>query len=225
MPPNVGIGSIVEKVYAQIKNNILTGEFLPGTHLVEANLAAKFKVSRVTIRDAFRRLTYDELVDLKPNSGVWVRRLSYDEIVDLYAVREPLEILAARLTAEQPRERLQEIVDICSEGSKLVIELDRISHKSLNRRFHRAVAAVTGNQILIKLLERLNTQMIANQFMPVMKDEDIITSVRDHEKILAAALAGDCDQAEEIMRNHIRQGREFALASARAGSSRNEEFL
>lgn len=210
--------SLVEKVYAEIKNRILIGEFLPGKHLIEADLSSEFKVSRVTVRDALRRLTYDELVDLKPNSGVWVRRLTYQEIVDLYTVREPMEVLAATLAAQQPSEQLQELSELVSEGAEAASKLDRLQHRSVNRRFHQAIALSTGNQMLTKVLERLNTQMIANQFMPVMRDEDIRSSQKAHETLLEAVLAGDGDKAGEVMRQHIRKGREFALASVRAVS-------
>lgn len=204
---------VVEKVYAGLKNKILIGEFLPGTHLIESDLSAEFKVSRVTIRDALRRLVYDELVDLKPNSGIWVRRLSYQEIVDMYMVREPVEVLAARMAAQQPPERLMELKEICAEGSRAISEMNRIKHKNLNSHFHRALAIVTGNQTLVKILERLKTQMIANQFMPLVRDQDLKNSQIDHEMLVDALMGGNCDEAERIMRSHVQTGRDFALAA------------
>ncbi len=203
---------LVEKVYMDIRNKILSGEYPSGMHLVEAELTKEFKVSRVTMREASRRLVVDDLVDLIPNSGVRVRRLSYQDVIDLYAVREPLEALAARLAAQAPPDKLKDLQMICSEGAAATARRDRINHRFLNNQFHLTLAAVTGNRTLVRVLERLNLQIVASQFMSFMRDEDFDISQHDHEELLKAIFAGYSDKAELIMRLHIKKGREFALS-------------
>lgn len=203
---------VVEKVYNEVKNRILSGQYLPGMHLVEAELTAEFKVSRVTMRDALRRLVADELVDSVPNSGMRVKRLSYEDILELYAVREVIEGLSARLAAQLPAEKLVNLQDICIKGADAVARKDRLEHRHLNNLFHQELALATGNRTLVKILERLKTQMIGNQFMPLMTDEDIAISQRDHETMIKVIMAGDGEQAEKIMRKHIKTGRDFALS-------------
>ena len=145
--------------------------------LVETELAKEFQVSRVTMRQALRRLVVDDLVDLIPNSGIRVRKLSYKDIADLYDVREPLEALTARLAAQAPPEKLAELKELCSEGSIAAVNRDRFAHRFLNNRFHHTMAAVTGNRTLVRVLERLNLQMVASQFISFMRDTDFDESL------------------------------------------------
>ena len=203
---------LVEKVYSEIKNRIVSGEYLPGRRLVEAELTEDFNVSRVTLREALRRLIADELVVLIPNSGIRVRELSYKEIVEIYTVRENVEALAARLSAQLPNDSLNDLKEICSKGAASVWKKDRTNHRSLNNQFHMEIAFVTGNETLIKIIERLNTQIIGNQYISLMSDLDLEISQNSHEEIVEAICAGDGSKAESLMRNHIRNGQQFILS-------------
>lgn len=203
---------VVDRVYSEIKKRILSGVYLPGMHLVEADLTTELNVSRVTLREALRRLVADELVELIPNSGVWVRKFKYNDIEDFYAVREQIEGLAARLVAHVPNEALHNLKAICDEGAKAVEKKDRLQHRRLNNVFHQILAEKTGNRILVRTLERLNIPMIANQFMPVISDSDLEESQHNHEELLEAVYNNDGERAELIMRNHVRKGRDFVLS-------------
>ena len=204
---------LVEKVYLEIKKLILSGDYLPGRRLVEAELTRKFNVSRVTLREALRRLVADDLVVLIPNKGIHVRELTYKEKEDIYTVRETVEGLAARLAAQVPENRLNNLKKICLEGAAAVSQKDRKSHRTLNNQFHFEVALVTENEALIKIIERLSTQIIGSQHIALMSDLDLEISQRSHEAILQAILKRDGDEAESLMRDHIRTGRKFILSS------------
>lgn len=208
-------GLLVEKVYLDIRNRILSGGYPPGVRLIETELSKEFEVSRITIRESLRKLVVDDLVDLIPNSGIRVRKLSYQDIVDLYAVREPLEGLAARLAAQRSADKLSELnklKEMCAEGAVATAGRDRFSHRFLNNNFHLAIVAITENRTLSRVLERLNLQMVASQFINFMQGTDLDESQRAHEEMLEAIQAGDGDKAELIMRLHVKQGREFALS-------------
>ncbi len=203
---------LVEKIYSDIKKKIVSGEYLPGRRLVEAELTEEFNVSRVTLREALRRLVADDLVALIPNSGARVREFSYKEIMDIYTVREAVEPLAARLASQAPDERLDNLKAICLKGAAAVSKKDRRSHRTLNNLFHLELALITENDTLIKIIERLTTQIIGNQFIALMSDLDLEISQKSHEDIVEAILAGDGDKAESATHNHIRTGRKFILS-------------
>src|SRR5262245_36913428 len=96
----------VHRVYQALRDRIVGGEILPGMHLVEGDVTADFGVSRGTVREALRRLSADDLVELIPHRGARVRRLSRRDVEELYVVREAIECVAARLAAEGPAEEL-----------------------------------------------------------------------------------------------------------------------
>ena len=193
----------VEKVYYEIKKRICRGEFLPGMHLVETDLTTEFKVSRVTIRDALRRLMADDLVELIPYRGIRIRQLSYKDVMDIYTIREYIEGLAARLAAEQPMEALKPIQEAFLE-SELAVEANDIRrHTELNTIFHSAIAIASGNAKLISMLERMNTSLVVFQFMAYFRRVNVAQAQQFHKEILTAILDGNGEQAESLMRAHI----------------------
>lgn len=203
---------LVEKIYSEIKKRIVSGKYLPGRHLVEAELTEEFNVSRVTLREALRKLVADELVVLIPNSGIRVKELSYKEITDIYSVREAVESLAAKLASQVPKDRLENLKMICSRGATAVLKKDRMEHRSLNHMFHLELAMVTGNETLYKIIERLSTQIIGSQFIALMSDLDLEISQKSHEEIIAAIMESKGEKAKAAMENHIRAGRKFILS-------------
>ncbi|ROS58693.1 DNA-binding GntR family transcriptional regulator [Curtobacterium sp. PhB172] len=80
----------------RLRTMIAAGEFSPGTQLSEERLSDQLGVSRNTLREAFRLLARDRLVEHVFNRGVFVRRLSTEDVADLYAARRVLEEAAVR---------------------------------------------------------------------------------------------------------------------------------
>ena len=208
---DMGRSSVSDQLVSAIRERILCGEVLPGVHLVEQDLAAEFGVGRPTVREALRRLLADDLVELLPHKGVRVRRLSPADLAELYVVREPVECLAARLAAGAPPGALQPLREIHREAAKAAAAGDRLTYMRLNARFHHGLAEATGNRTLVRLLQRLNTQLIGYQFLAAIGTPELHTSQRDHEALLAALAASDAARGESIMRRHLRASRRAIL--------------
>ena len=205
---------VSDQLVSTIRERILRGEILPGVHLVEQELAVEFAVGRPTVREALRRLLADDMVELLPHRGVRVRRLSPADLAELYVVREPVECLAARLAAGAPPGALKPLRVIHREAAKAASANDRLGYMRLNARFHHTLAEATGNRTLVRLLERLNTQLIGYQFLAAIGAAELATSQRDHEDLLAALGAADPGRAETVMRRHLRASRRTILGPA-----------
>jgi len=80
----------------RLRTMIAAGEFSPGAQLSEERLSDQLGVSRNTLREAFRLLARDRLVEHVFNRGVFVRRLSAEDVTDLYSARRVLEEAAVR---------------------------------------------------------------------------------------------------------------------------------
>lgn len=200
--------SAVDRVYDEIKTRICRGELLPGTRLVESDLTAELKVSRVTTRPALRRLISDGLVELIPHRGIRVRQASYQEVMDVYTVREYHEGLAARLAAQQPKEKLIPVQEAFLASELALEENDLRRHTELSTIFHSSIAVASGNSILVSILDRMNSSLIVFQFMDYFRRVNLTQAQRFHHQILTAILAGDGDQAESLMRAHVRSNKE-----------------
>ena len=204
---------VVDKVYNAIKDSIFKGEYLPGMHLVETDLTNKYKVSRVTIRDALRRLMKDELVELIPHRGIIVRQLNYRDVIEIYTVREYLEGLAARLVAQKKEEDLKPLKRISEQNEHLANVSEIMHFMQFNIVFHSTVVTATDNFVLVKTLERLNAQLVAFQFLRLMGRIDVVKAMEQHRQILTAIFKGDAEGAEALMRSHIRSSLEIVKES------------
>ncbi|MGH9561191.1 MAG: GntR family transcriptional regulator, partial [Terracidiphilus sp.] len=83
-----------DRVTACIRELILSGDLPPGGRISQEDLAARFSVSRIPVREALNRLESHGLVVLKPNSGAWVAKLDLAECIEVYKIRERIEPLA-----------------------------------------------------------------------------------------------------------------------------------
>jgi DNA-binding GntR family transcriptional regulator len=84
-------------VAGRLARAIELGELRPGARLVEADIAARFGVSRAPVREALRLLLLDELVEQRPRRGTVVAMLSPDEISEIVEVRSALYAAVVRL--------------------------------------------------------------------------------------------------------------------------------
>lgn len=95
------MASLRDRAYQELRRRIVSTELAPGQRLVERDLAAELEVSRIPLREALRLLEADGLVVLVPHKGALVSPFTPADVRDLFDVRESLEALAARLTAER----------------------------------------------------------------------------------------------------------------------------
>ena len=94
MPPTSPLTSVssVEQLAASITASINIGVLVPGVQLSEVALAQQYGVSRNTLREAFRLLARDGLVEHVPHRGVFVRTMTAHDLKDIYAYRRFVEL-------------------------------------------------------------------------------------------------------------------------------------
>jgi DNA-binding GntR family transcriptional regulator len=93
--------TVAAAAYRQLREAILAGRIPMGNRINEAELAAEWGISRTPIRDALRRLEAEGLVQASPGRGMVVPVLARADVEELYALRETLDGMAARLAAER----------------------------------------------------------------------------------------------------------------------------
>lgn len=210
-------GGTVDRLVKGLREGILTSRYRPGQRLKEVDLTRDFRVSRGPLREAFRRLTAEGLLEIVPNRGALVRRLSHMEIVELQQIRGALEPLAARLAAGaidqgDNRQRFETaIAPIWSEAPRL----DSRYHEE-NRLFHTSVLEVCGNAQLVDISRQLQLPLIMLQLSDAMEPGTNQDSVRQHREIATAIVSGDGDAAENAMRRHLAWASHIVDAMARS---------
>ena len=98
--PKASAKSSGELAYDQLLHSLRTGVYAPGDRLREEEVSAQLGLSRTPIREAFRRLEADGIVQHRPRIGAVIRSLSHAELVELYDMRCVLEGTAAQMAAK-----------------------------------------------------------------------------------------------------------------------------
>jgi DNA-binding GntR family transcriptional regulator len=203
-PDRLNIASVVDQVYAAIRERITSGSLARGARVHQEDLAEELGVSRTPVREALRRLAAEGLVEMRTNRGARVADIDQVGMRTSYEARAVIEPGAARLAAvrrlEEPLERM-----------RAAVAAQRRSLRSVgrsfeaNREFHLALAAASGNEFLLQFAERLWVARIGATIYErqVQTQERMLLDVREHEQILEAIEAGDGRRAESLTRRHL----------------------
>jgi DNA-binding GntR family transcriptional regulator len=201
-----------ETVADALREAILDGGLPPGAWLREAEVARELKVSRTPVRDAFRILASEGLVNINANQGVLVAPMTSDDILELYVMREALEALAAKLAARRaPQRCFDEFSTLIPRMKEVGDSGDHTMLSKLNFQFHAIVRDAAGNRYLERALSQV--QNAARRFpdptlgLPGRVDE----SVAEHVALANAISQGDAVKAEQLAMEHMRHLSELRI--------------
>jgi len=221
--------TIADRVFGQLRQAIVEGEFAPGSKISEPELAARLGISRGPLREAMRRLESTNLVERRPNLGARVITLSSEQLLEIYLIREALEGLAARLAAE--RMSAAGIADLKELLAQHRAEIARESWQAYFQKegdldFHYRIVQGSGNQRLIGILcDDLYHLARMYRCKFGMVSDRARDAFKEHELILDAIAERDGELAELMMRRHIRASRrnvERRLATATTTQPRTD---
>jgi DNA-binding GntR family transcriptional regulator len=217
-------GETVERVAAELKSRILDGRLAPGQRLISRDMVEQLGISRNSLREAFRRLEADGLVDVVPNRGAVVRNLSAAEVRHVFQIREALEGYAVRMAARN--------IGLGSNRARFlaVVEKGRVHQKRPdfqefivdNRAFHQEIVRMSENPPLEDLIDKYQLPVFMIQLRQTIGSAQIIrNSLAEHEDIADSILAGESEQAYQAMKRHLWHSAEQilqlpALAGTRA---------
>jgi DNA-binding GntR family transcriptional regulator len=198
------IRSVVDQVHADLLERIVAGELAPGSRLRQEALAAELGVSRTPLREALARLVSEGLVELIPNRGATVARRDFNDMEHAWRARLVLEPGAARLAAQRRKaedvERLRQTVRRQREVAD-----DLSASFAVNRDFHLALVAASGNAHLLRFADLLWLSHIGVPiFARQARDRaHVLAWADDHEAITEAVAAGSGALAARLTRAHI----------------------
>ncbi|AHY48253.1 Transcriptional regulators (plasmid) [Rubrobacter radiotolerans] len=200
-------GSLSERAYGAIRSSIISGRFAPGERLVEEALAEDLGVSRAPVREAFRKLADERLVEERPRHGTYVREFTAKDFVDIYNLLSAIESLAVRLIVREkaPLEPLRRIVDRMAEAAR---EGDLPRVVEIELEFHRSLCSAADNEHLDNVFRLLSGLVGMALSLDDATYEDVKDIAAEHypllEAIEEAAKTGEEERAVFAIRSHIR---------------------
>lgn len=203
--------SLTDEIAAIVRDRILKGEYEIGEKIKENQIATELRVSRTPIREAFKLLENEGLIDYIPNRGCFAKGFTKQDVDDIYAVREALEMLAVeravdRITPDElaALEEEWELMEfyVRKKDSQKVLEL--------NTAFHDIIYASTRSRFMAQVL-RSYKEYIDKTRKSVFYDETYLESIlNEHQEILDAIRQRDKEKAISAVARHLEKSQDRA---------------
>lgn len=197
---------------AVLREQILDGHLPGGLALREAELCVQLGVSRHTARVALSNLAHEGLLRLEPNRGAFVRKLSAADVKDCYRLRTILELTAAECLTGHP-EKLGGVRVALSQMMAATDETPWTASRDADLAFHRALVDGLGSPRISHTFEALMTELRLCFLMEDFQSKDPRANAEEHRKILEVVEVGDTREAVALLRSHLEQSCEDALAA------------
>lgn len=192
-----------EQALKSLRTAILTGEFGPGDHLSEVEVASQLGISRGTVREALRALQQSGLVEAADNGRLRVRELADAQIAELYEIRCLLEQHAAALIMQSSdRDAALKVL----RTSLPPAEADHrgpVEQLDLDLRFHETLCRLSGNRVLLDVWRSLQDQVRVVALSRNPKSHHPIMTREFHEPIIESIASGDPDSMRDAIANHM----------------------
>ena len=191
------------RVHRRLEAEIAEGRIEPGARLDEQEIAERFGCSRTPVREAFRLLAADDLVELRGRQGAAVRVIGVHTLIQMFQVMGELEGLCARLAARRltPVQKAAltaihaRLIAASGEGADVFYDV--------NQEFHEAIYEASCNPFLADQTRRLRNRVAAYRRRVTRMPSRIADTLREHEAIMDAILAHDMERAHAAMRDHL----------------------
>jgi DNA-binding GntR family transcriptional regulator len=193
-----------DSVYLKLRQEIVTATLPPGYVLREAELAARFGVSKTPLREAFVRLEKDGFVQIAPYRSAVVTGYSQQDLREIYEVRELLEGQCAREAAVSiATEDLAALNRIVRDSAAAFEAGDTGRLTALLDEFDVVLYAQSRNGRITAMLENIRDHVTRIGRLTVAIPGRMGTSVQEHQAIYGAIVQRDGPRAETLMRQHI----------------------
>ena len=192
---------------------IFRGELSPGQALAQEEIAKRFGVSRIPVRDAMNQLQAEGLLRIVPGKGSFVADPSPEEVLETYEVRALLEREALRLAF--PHHNAQSLGRAERFLRQLDLETDPSRWGELDLEFHSARYAPAKKEKLFEVINSLRATSNRLHYLKTQSNKHLKDCQTAHWKILKACQARKLRDATGLLQQHLLYAGSVVAASAR----------
>ncbi len=208
--------STAERVADVLRRRITDGDLAPGTRLSEEQLVQVLRVSRNTLREAFRLLTHEGLLVHQLHRGVFVPELDEDDLVDLYRLRRAIECQVLRSLTSVDPVRLRPLHDDVAAAQAAAERDDWVAVGTANMHFHRHLVALAGSRRMNEVTARLLAELRL-AFHSVASPQRLHGPyVRRNRDLLGLLVSGETGRAAAELELYLRDSQAELLDAVRS---------
>lgn len=198
------------KVYEDLKDMILTFKLKPGEAIGEVDIAQKFGVSRTPVRDAFKRLEAEGLIEVKSHIGTYVALIDVNQISDAIFIREHIEKAVISELCQNYKISLNMRINYILRAQEKLLQNDMdpvdLAQKFLeaDNEFHRTLFEAAGRESVWEYIESLQYHYNRLRMFVNRADKDKLRKVYEqHCQIVSAIERQDEEGAKVIYARHL----------------------
>ena len=195
-------------LYSELQKDILSGAIPDGSKLTEQAVCKRYNVSRTPVREAFRQLEADGLIEIIPNRGAFVTGLTKRDISDLFDLRILFEVQAVEWAIKRMS---SEEIDALAESMEFMefytLKEDVEKVLSFNTQFHNIIYAGTKNRMIQKTLSIYHTYLKYSAPHKTYTEESLKAILEEHKAIYEAFEARNAAAGRKAMEYHMEQSK------------------
>jgi len=213
-PPPIIRRPLHEEATDRLRDLIVQGRLPAGGRLNERLLTAQLGVSRTPLREAFKVLATEGLVELLPNRGAIVSQLDPHRLSETLAVMGALDALAGELACLKATDaQINEIRALHYEMLAYHARGELAGYFKFNQAIHLKIVKYSGNAVLYNTYRQMNGAMQRARYMANLSSDRWADAVREHEEILAALAARDVKRIRALLSEHLAHKLSSVLAA------------
>ena len=200
-------------VYVQLKEQILHLELPPGAAISEIETAEKYNISRTPVRDAFKRLEREGLLEIRPHIGTFISLIDLNAVSDILYIREVLEysVLSdlSHIYDKSQDLRIQLILQHQKELLESDLPIDELSRAFINsdNEFHTALFDAAGKKNIIKFLHSYNSQYERfRTFINFNGKDDLEKLYQGHLRLWDCIVTKNLVELKDCINHHLYDG-------------------
>ncbi|WP_191084445.1 GntR family transcriptional regulator [Roseococcus microcysteis] len=209
--------SLTEQAVAALRRDILSTRLAPGETISEAAAAQRLDMGKAPIRAALARLAEDGLVQAVPRRGWMVSLVTIRDIHEVFDLRLLLEPEAARRAAGRVDTQMLARLDaVCAEGYDCGDAESAMCYLDANKRFHVAIAELSGNGRLARQLDRMLDESTRMLVLGLRRRDRTMEMAHEHHELVERLALGQGEAAAALMHQQVAASREMVLAALTA---------
>ena len=202
-----------QAAYQSIREQILHLEIAPGTAISEIDTAAKYNISRTPVRDVFKALEAEGLLEIKHHIGTCVSLIDLDMISDILYIREVMEQAIFKDLASTYDKSQEYRIQLALQEQKDILNSD-MSKEEMSRafiiadnRFHHTLYELAGKKNVSTFFNAINSQYERfRTFINLGGKNDLQRLYEDHVTIAECIAQNDLTRLQDKISHHIYDG-------------------
>lgn len=210
---SVGI-PLSQDLYVNLRKDILQGKMRQGSRLTEQQICDAYHVSRTPVREAFKQLELEGLIETIPNRGAFVVGISPQDLEDLYELRKSYEMLAVKWAIERMSKDEFETLEEAFEFMEFyTAKKEAEKMLNINMRFHELIYQGSHNKMLLHVLSSYQVYIKQSRTSDSYTEKFLALVLEEHREIFEAFRRRDTAAGMAAVAKHLENAKQRASSS------------